>query len=193
MTDCIITGVGGQGIILLSRLIGAAAMEKGFGVRGTETIGMAQRGGSVVSHVRIGDGVMSPLIPLKNADILLALEPFEAVRNLHYLKEDGIVFSLDKPVRTQTKPLTDPKDGGYEISESIGYLKRNVKRLELISYDSLAKAAKNVKAVNTAFLGFVVEKGVFPFNTEDIERAMRARIPEKYLEMNLEALRGFGK
>ncbi|MCL2267332.1 MAG: 2-oxoacid:acceptor oxidoreductase family protein, partial [Treponema sp.] len=83
--NCIIAGVGGQGTVLASKLIAAAAMKKGFDARTTETIGMAQRGGSVFGHIRIGDNIFSPLVPLGKADAIIAFEPSEAVRQLPYL------------------------------------------------------------------------------------------------------------
>ena len=85
--NCLLCGVGGQGVVLASRLIAYAAMEKGNFVRTAETIGMAQRGGSVVSHVRIGDEIYSPQVPVGSADVILAFEPGEAVRCLPYLKK----------------------------------------------------------------------------------------------------------
>ena len=87
--NCLLCGVGGQGVVLASKLIAFAAMRQGKSVRTAETIGMAQRGGSVVSHVRIGEEIYSPQIPLKSADLILAFEPAEAVRSLPYLKAGG--------------------------------------------------------------------------------------------------------
>lgn len=84
--DILICGVGGQGTVLASKLTASAAMREGNIVHSAETIGMAQRGGSVTSHVRIGDKAFSPLIPDGKADLILAFEPAEAVRNLHFLK-----------------------------------------------------------------------------------------------------------
>lgn len=86
--DILLCGVGGQGTVLASKLIASAAMRCGNVVHSAETIGMAQRGGSVISHIRIGERAASPLIPRGNADILIAFEPAEAVRNLSYLKKD---------------------------------------------------------------------------------------------------------
>ena len=94
--NCLLCGVGGQGVVLASKLIAYAAMEKGMFVRTSETIGMAQRGGSVVSHVRVGEEIHSPMIPKGSADVLLAFEPAEAVRNLSYLKKGGIVIVNQK-------------------------------------------------------------------------------------------------
>ena len=87
--DILICGVGGQGTVLASRVLAAAAMEAGHPVHSAETIGMAQRGGSVTSHVRVGEDAFSPLIPLGGADLLMAFEPAEAVRNLPYLRPEG--------------------------------------------------------------------------------------------------------
>ena len=83
--NIMIAGVGGQGTVLASKLIAAAAMKQGFDVRTTETIGMAQRGGGVVSHIRMGENIFSPLIPPGKADVLIAFEPAEAVRQLPFL------------------------------------------------------------------------------------------------------------
>ena len=88
--NILICGVGGQGTVLASRIIAASAMNMGEKVMSAETIGMAQRGGPVTSHVRIGNDVFSPLIPFGQADMILAFEPAEAVRNLKYLKRGGI-------------------------------------------------------------------------------------------------------
>jgi len=84
--NCLLCGVGGQGTVLASRMIAAAAMKRGLFAETAETIGMAQRGGSVVSHVRVGENQYSPLIPYGKADIIIGFEPAEAVRCLPYLK-----------------------------------------------------------------------------------------------------------
>ena len=90
MRSCLLCGVGGQGTVLASRIIADAAMKKGLSARTAETIGMAQRGGSVVSHVRIGEKVTSPMIPPGKADVIIGFEPGEAAANLKYLRKDGI-------------------------------------------------------------------------------------------------------
>ena len=96
--NCLLCGVGGQGVVLASKLIAYAAMEKGMEVRTSETIGMSQRGGSVVSHVRMGQEIYSPMIPRHSADVILAFEPAEAVRSLSYLKKGGVVVVDRKSV-----------------------------------------------------------------------------------------------
>ena len=95
--DILICGVGGQGTVLASKIIAASAMEEGSLVHSAETIGMAQRGGCVTSHVRVGENAFSPLIPLGSADLLLAFEPGEAARNLKYLKKDGMAIVNTSP------------------------------------------------------------------------------------------------
>ena len=117
--DILVCGVGGQGTVLASKLIASAYMAKGETVHSAETIGMAQRGGSVTSHVRIGEAY-SPLIAQGGADIILAFEPAEAVRNLAYLKKGGIVITNNVPV----KPATDSlMNSGYEAQPMLDYLK----------------------------------------------------------------------
>lgn len=118
--DILICGVGGQGTVLASKIIAASAMDEGSAVHSAETIGMAQRGGSVTSHVRIGEAY-APLIPQGAADMILAFEPAEAVRNLGYLKKDGIVIVNRVPVKPVTESL---QDTGYDGTEMIAYLQK---------------------------------------------------------------------
>ena len=122
--NCLLCGVGGQGVVLASKLIAYAAMEKGLNVRTSETIGMSQRGGSVVTHVRMGETVHSPMIPKGSADVIMAFEPAEAVRNLSYLKEDGVMVVDKKAVKPVTATLTQSK---YDGQEELEYLKKKVK------------------------------------------------------------------
>ena len=116
--DIMICGVGGQGTVLASKIIAASAMEEGNTVHSAETIGMAQRGGPVTSHVRIGEDAFSPLIPVGGADLLIAFEPSEAVRNLRYLKKDGFVIVNRVPVM----PTTLKDSAGYDGKAEIAYL-----------------------------------------------------------------------
>lgn len=184
--NCIITGVGGQGTVLLSRLICGAATEKGFAVGGSETIGMAQRGGSVVSHVRIGERVLSPLVPYGKADVIIALEPAEAVRVLPYLGKDGEMFVLDRAVQPAGCELRGGR--AYATFDMTSYLKENVEKLTVVNYQRLVGILGGAKAVNTAMLGAAVKKGVFPFCIQDVEKIIRERLPEKFWAVNTEAL-----
>ena len=97
-TNIVLCGVGGQGTVLASKLIATAAMGRGIPVKTAETIGMAQRGGSVFSHVRVGDGAASPLVGRGTADVIVAFEPAEAVRQLPFLRRGGAVVVSNRPV-----------------------------------------------------------------------------------------------
>jgi len=172
-----IAGVGGQGTVLASKLIAAAAMKRGFNVRTTETIGMAQRGGSVVSHVRVGDEIFSPLIPLGSARALIALEPAEAVRYLPYLSAQGMLIVCDGAV----KPVADARSGAYDTEAIIGFLLTQVPGAVVIQGRSFREQVG--KTLNVALLGAAVQSGVFPFDAG----AMRETIAEmpNYREQNL--------
>ena len=146
--DIMICGVGGQGTVLASKIIAAAAMDEGNTVHSAETIGMAQRGGSVTSHVRVGEEVYSPLIPFANADIILAFEPAEAVRNLVYLKKDGMVIVNSDP----TKPVTESlQNTGYDGKEMIEYLKKKCNCI-VVSSEKIYEKFGSSKFFNIAIL-----------------------------------------
>jgi indolepyruvate ferredoxin oxidoreductase beta subunit len=176
-----IAGVGGQGTVLASKLIAAAAMKRGYDVRTTETIGMAQRGGSVVSHVRIGENMCSPLIPPGGAQALIAFEPAEAVRQLPYLCADGLVIVCDSAI----KPVADPKAGGvYEAAAMIDYLKANVSHLVIIDGRRLAHGAKTL---NVALLGVAAHSGIFPFDADTLREVIPEMLPQRFWDMNLQS------
>jgi indolepyruvate ferredoxin oxidoreductase beta subunit len=193
--NCLITGVGGQGTVLMSRLIGGAAVNKGLEVRGAETIGMAQRGGSVVSHLRMenapdgsgGIAVRSPLIASAGADIIIAFEPAEAVRVLPFLAPSGSMIVLDRGIPPVTSALGDKK---YDPPEMIAYLRKAVPgHLTVIDGEELIARCGNPRVINAALLGAAIAKGLFPFNAEDIAAVIRARMAAKFVEMNERALK----
>ena len=182
--NCIIAGVGGQGTVLASKLIAAAAMESGRNVRTTETIGMAQRGGCVVSHVRIGTKIHSPLVPLNSAGVIIAFEPAEAVRVLPFLAAGGLMIVCDSMI----KPVTSSLSGdGYRAEDMIDYLKAHVANLVVIGGEQLLAACKSTKVLNVALLGAAAESGVFPFDAATMENTVRSKTPERFSEMNLAA------
>ena len=185
MMNCMIAGVGGQGTVLASKLIAAAAMQYDYNVRTTETIGMAQRGGSVVSHVRISDKTIhSPLIPRGEADLIIAFEPAEGVRLLPYLHEDGLMIVCDLAVR----PVTDSLgDSGYEGKTMIDFLEASEYDIAVMDGAKLIESC-GPKALNVALLGAAIGSGRFPFRMNDIEAVIKEKIPERFHEMNLRAL-----
>ncbi len=182
--NCLICGVGGQGVVLASRLIASAAMAEGLFVRTAETIGMAQRGGSVVSHVRWGGDIHSPLIPFGGADLIVALEPAEAVRSLHYLKGGGAVVTSAKAIR----PVTATLSGGYDGSIMLDYLTSHIDRLYIVDTDAVCKAAGSHRAANIALLGAAAASGFLSFSLEQIEAAIRSQTREKFFDTNQKAL-----
>lgn len=185
MINCMVAGVGGQGTVLASKLIGLAAMEKGMQVRTTETIGMAQRGGSVVSHVRMGEIIHSPLVPLGASDIIIAFEPAEAVRLTPYLAGAGTMLVCDMAIKPVTSALSED---GYEAECMVEYLKCHIERLILISGAELMERCKNPKTLNIAMLGAALSCGMLPFDERDMERIIRYNMPARFVEMNLFAL-----
>lgn len=183
--NCLLCGVGGQGVVLASRLIAFAAMEKGAFVRTTETIGMAQRGGSVVSHVRIGEDAHSPLIPKGTADVIIAFEPGEAVRCLPYLKEGGMVITDKRTV----KPVTDSLGGsGYDGAQMLACLAERTGRLLVVDGDEICRQAGSPKVLNVALLGAATQSGAIGITPEEMLEAVRKNVKEKYISINERAL-----
>ncbi len=180
--DIMICGVGGQGTVLASKLIAAAAMNAGDSVHSAETIGMAQRGGSVTSHVRIGEAY-SPLVPYGGADLILAFEPAEAVRTLPYLKDDGLVIVNRVPVKPTTETL---QDTGYDGSNMIEYLKKKVKCI-VIDSDEICKEFDSVKFFNIAVLGVAAGSGYLGIDKDIILKEIENRVPAKFVEINKQA------
>lgn len=185
--DILICGVGGQGTVLASKLIAAAAMEEGNVVHSAETIGMAQRGGSVTSHVRIGEAY-SPLIPKGKCDMIISFEPAEAVRNLSYLKKDGLVIVNASPVKPTTESLHET---GYDGKEMIAYLKEKCNVIVVDSEQLCAQFGSN-KYLNVLLLGVAAGSGALGISTEAIQTEIEARVPEKFVENNRRAFeRGY--
>ncbi|MBO5143931.1 MAG: indolepyruvate oxidoreductase subunit beta [Lachnospiraceae bacterium] len=181
--DILICGVGGQGTVLASKLIAAAAMNCGHAVHSAETIGMAQRGGSVTSHVRIGSNAYSPLIPKGSADIVLAFEPAEAVRNLPYLKKDGTIIVNSVPVKPTTESLNDT---GYDGAEMLEYLKKKCGCL-IIDAEKICEPFGSSRYFNVAILGAAVGSGKLGLTAEALMQEIEARVPAKFIDTNKKA------
>ena len=181
----LLAGVGGQGTVLASKLIAQAAIDLGFPARTAETIGMAQRGGCVVSHVRIGDS-HSPLIPKGKADMIIGFEPAEAVRCLPYLKEDGVVITTKKAIKPVTASLAG---SSYNGTEMIDYLIRNQKSLVVVDGDNICQACGSAKVLNIALLGAACATGKLGISAESFVSAIEQRLPQKFVAMNLKALK----
>ncbi len=181
--DVMICGVGGQGTVLASKIIAAAAMNKGEKVHSAETIGMAQRGGPVTSHVRIGEEAFSPLIPKGCADVILSFEPAEAVRNLGYLKKDGLVIVNSVP----TKPVTESlQDTGYDGKNMIEYLQKKCDCI-VIDAEKICEPFGSSKFFNIAILGVAAGTGRLGISKETLMEEIERRVPARFVEMNKQA------
>lgn len=185
MSSILLCGVGGQGTVLASRILAQAAMERGYFARTAETIGMAQRGGCVVSHVRFGEDVHSSLIPRGGADLIIASEPCEAVRCLDYLKPGALIVTSPEAIQPVTASLSGKRfDGG----EMIDYLKRHA-HVRVVNTAELMARCGSLKGLNIALIGCALEASDVGISVDDVETAIRGKVNPRFLDMNLKALK----
>ena len=179
--NIVLCGVGGQGTVLASKLLAAAAMSKDIPVMSAETIGMAQRGGSVFSHLRMGDNLYSPMIETGTADLIIGFEPGETVRMLPYLKGHGHIVVSTRAV----KPVTATLSGSdYDAPQMLEYLKAAVPNLTLVNADQACADIGSSKVLNMVLLGAAIRTGVLDFTISEIEDIMKYTLPEKFHEVN---------
>lgn len=177
--DILIAGVGGQGVVLASRLLATAAMDAGFHVATAETIGMAQREGSVTSHVRIGDEICGSLIPQGSADLIIGLEPAEAARNLRYLRKEASIVVNEHAIIPSSRGSAE-----YDPSKVLGFLKEKCPDLISADFTALARDAGTYKATNVAMIAAAAGAGLLPFSVEYLWEVLEKMIPEKYRKVN---------
>ncbi len=195
MNNILIAGVGGQGIVLASKLIAFAASENGMDVMGAETIGMAQKGGSVTGFLRTasaekGEKLYCPMFPKGKGDIIIAFEPSEAVRNISCLKKGGTVIVNTNPVMPVTAALMG---GSYSGSEMTDYLRELEKGsyIKLFAEDMAARCRElgNPRVLNILMLGLTVKSGAIDgITAEDIKNAIRKNVKPQFVDMNIGAL-----
>ena len=183
--SCLLCGVGGQGTVLASRIIAEAAMNKGLNARTAETIGMAQRGGSVVSHVRTGRDIASPQIPQGSADVLIGFEPGEAAANLGYLKKGGTLIVCSSEIKPVTAALVK---SDYDGMASVRWLKDTVDKCYVIDPDEICQACGSPKVLNVALVGALAATGEMDITVEEIEKALAVKLKPQLLDMNIKAL-----
>ena len=183
--NIVLTGVGGQGTVLASKLIAAAAMKKGLPVMSAETIGMAQRGGSVFSHLRIGEGIQSPMIAKGEADLILGFEPGETLRMLDFLKTGGQIITAVRPVIPVTSALAGDS---YDGIAQLAYLRSTGNPMLEIDMDRAIEELGSSKVLNVVMLGAAAATGALGVTLDDLADAIRERLPEKFHAMNLQAL-----
>jgi len=179
--DIILAGVGGQGILTIATVLGAAALNRGWNLKQAEVHGMSQRGGDVQSHLRLSDQIIfSDLIPYGKADMILSVEPMEALRHLPYLAPDGWIISNSTPF----KNIPDYPDE-EQIYAEIKKIPNNV----LIDADSIAKAVKAPRSMNIVMLGAAIK--YLEFTPEELKEAIKMifnRKGERIVEENLRVL-----
>ena len=179
--NIMIVGVGGQGSLLASRILGAAAMASGYDVKVSEVHGMSQRGGSVVTYVRYGEGVASPVICEGEADVILSFEMLEAARWLPYLRTGGTIVTGTQKINPMPV-ITGAAKYPEEIDEKIRAL-----GVKLVAEDAAAIAAEagSEKASNVALIGLAAH--VLGFDADVLRKAVEDCVPAKAREINLRA------
>ena len=183
--NIIICGTGGQGVVLVSELLGNAAVRGGVAVKGSEVLGMAQRGGSVFSNLRLGGDVIAPMTPEGKCDVIIAVEPSEALRNIQYLKKDGVVVLNTTTVLPYTVFLGK---SGYPTSEQIvNKLKEVTGHVITLDASTLAKEAGSAQATNVVMLGALFGTGLMPVPDQCAKDAILSRFKGKVGDINIKA------
>lgn len=178
--NIMIVGVGGQGTLLASRIIGNTVIAEGYDVKISEVHGMSQRGGSVVTYVKFGDKVYSPIVDKGEADIILAFETLEAYRALPFLKKGGKMI-----VNTQEIDPMPVITGAAKYPENIIGKLNSKANLTSVDALALAEAAGNIKAVNVVLIGVMAKNTDIAY--EKWIETIKSTVPEKFLEVNLKA------
>jgi len=189
--NIVLAGVGGQGTLLAAEILGTAAVNEGLNVRVSEIHGMAQRGGAVVSCVRIGESVMAPTVIDGEADVLLGFEPLETVRNLKYASEKTLVIMSSQriqPTELAVKNLKYPSI--EEVKQKIHCF---TEKLIVVHASELARVAGSSLAQNTVLVGALSAVTGFPVKMKNVIDALRQLAPAKHVETNVKAFHlGYG-
>lgn len=188
MLNILLTGIGGQGTVLAAKLLATAAQNKGWHVRTAETIGMAQRGGSVVSHIRMGnegEQVLSPLIPTGQAQLVIGFEPAEAARVLPFLAPSGSLISAS----TGVKPSSAAKTGNpYNPHEVLEALDSKVANFIAVEDSAILTNVKSRKSLNCVLLAVGLLSSNCGITTQELKSAVEASVKPAFVQMNLEAI-----
>ena len=179
--NIMIVGVGGQGTLLASKLLGRMLLTRGYDVKVSEVHGMSQRGGSVVTYVRWGDRVCSPVIDKGEADFILSFELLEAARWAEYLKKDGVLIANTQQINPMPV-ITGAAAYPEQLPEKLRAM-----GIKLDAFDALtpAEEAGSVKTVNLVLMGRLSQ--YFDFTEEEWQTAIAQSVPEKFLQMNQKA------
>ena len=182
--NILVVGVGGQGVLFLSEVLGGAALTDDLNVRVAEIHGMAQRGGSVTCHVRIGNNVHSPTILEGSADLIVGFEPLEVLRSLKYANRETLII-LNKIAIVPTSAYLGVK---YPAEDRIlKEISRVSEKVMVIDATYIATKTGNPATQNSAILGFISSLKGIPVKPETLKNAIADRSPKKYLDVNLRA------
>jgi len=179
--NILIGGVGGQGVLLTSKIIAEAALLAGLDVKQSEVHGMAQRGGSVLSQVRFGEKVFSPIVSEGEADLLIGFEPLETARYLHFLRKTGTVIYNTRPIGTIGVSI-GKEEYPADIHETI---KKNAQKVHAFDATNVAVEVGEKRTVNLVLLGAALR--VLPFDAAIVDQAITNSVPKKALEINRKA------
>lgn len=178
----LLVGVGGQGTILASKILTTGLMEAGYEVKMSEIHGMSQRGGSVSSQVRYGETVYSPVIEKGSADIIVAFEKMEALRNLDYLKEGGTLVVNNEEIPSQSVVIGEEEYPDDVLEE----IEKHVDQVKVVDASGMAREMGNEKAANIVLLGTIIRAmGLEQIHWEEI---LTNNIKPRFLELNKKAL-----
>lgn len=183
--EVLICGVGGQGVVLMSELLGHSAVSDGIGVKGSEVLGMAQRGGSVYSNIRLGSGAQASMTLEGQCDVLVAVEPSEALRHLNFLSKDSLVIINSQEVLPFTVFLG--RSGYPELDEIIARVKKVTDKVVVLDAAQLALDAGSQQSTNVVMLGALFGSGRLPIREETAKEAIKERFNAKVAEINIKA------
>ena len=192
MRNVLLAGVGGQGTVLAAKVLAQAAQEKGWQVRTAETIGMAQRGGNVVSHVRIGDEgeeVFAPLLAQGTADLIIAFEPAEAARVLPFLAPDGLLVTATTAIQPVTAALSDRP---YRADDVVARIEQAIEgseqRFVAVDDAQLTDAVGSRKVLNSVLLASALKEGRIALDLDDLRRAIEECVKPRFVALNVAAI-----
>ncbi len=178
--NIVFAGVGGQGILLVAEILGTAAVKEGYNVRVSELHGMAQRGGAVVSHVRIGERALAPTVLEGTADVIVSFEPMEALRNVKFASQTTTMLVNTTPFKISGTEYPNVK----KILEQVrGFTEKII----TIDAEALAKKAGTAMAQNIVMTGAVAATGILPVKLETLKVVLRELVPAKYVDTNMRA------
>ncbi|MGI6045384.1 MAG: indolepyruvate oxidoreductase subunit beta [Eggerthellaceae bacterium] len=193
MLNVMLTGVGGQGTVLAAKVLAQAASDRGWQVRTAETIGMAQRGGNVVSHLRMGnegEEVFAPLVADASANLIIAFEPGEGARVLPSLAPGGTLVTA----KTAIQPITAALSGQTYTDEAVlsnlrALFDRHPSyRLEIVDDERIIERVGNRRALNMVLLACALETGCIPLGIDDLKKAIAVCVKPQFVDMNLKAV-----